>query len=476
MKRKKKREQPTFVRRSILMQHNSNRTLLGLLVMILAVILTGCSDDNGVSSEVQDTEFTYDEEFNTVAVKDYGKGTGTMTWSSDTTWILDGFVFVNEGQTLTIEPGTVIKGRSGQGANASALIIARGGTIMAQGTAEEPIIFTSEFDDLDGSVQIGTRGLWGGVIILGEARINTAAGEGQIEGIPSTEPRGAYGGNNDTDNSGVFTYVSIRYGGTDIGEGNEINGLTMGAVGSETTIHHVEVFFNHDDGFEWFGGTVNTKYLISAFNLDDCFDYDEGFRGMGQYWFSIQAANVGDRAGEHDGGTTPEDGTPYAIPEIRNVTYIGTGAASGVAENLTFMIRDNAGGKYYNSIFTDFADAAIEVEDLESGQDSKQRLDDGDLVFSIISGTAMKLERHWRILHPRSSFRIIWRPIPTASSIRSSAVSAAPTAAAVLIPARTWPVRQPAERRRQPMLTSIMSAITVLLSRVPRSGWTAGQL
>ncbi len=363
------------------MKRNPINILMGFALIVLAVGFIGCSEDS-VSSQVKATEYVYDSEFNTLKVKDYGLGTGSMTWSNDTTYILDGFVFVNSGQTLTIEPGTVIKGKSGQGANASALIVTRGGTIDAAGTANNPIIFTSEFDDLDGSVQIGQRGLWGGVIILGSARINTAAGVGQIEGIPSTEPRGAYGGSDDADNSGTFTYVSIRYGGTDIGEGNEINGLTMGAVGSGTTIHHVEVFYNNDDGFEWFGGTVNTKYLVSAFNRDDCFDYDEGFRGMGQFWFSIQASDVGDRAGEHDGGTTPEDGTPFAIPELRNVTYIGTGAGSSVAENLTFKIRDNAGGKYYSSIFTDFHDTAIDVEDLESGQDSRQRLADGDLVFS----------------------------------------------------------------------------------------------
>jgi hypothetical protein len=356
-----------------------------MLTLSLVIVFGGCSDDdNGVSSTVRETSFTYDAENVTMTVKDYGLGTGTMTWNSDTTWILDGFVFVNSGQTLTIEPGTVIKGRSGQGANASALIVARGGKIMAAGTATSPIIFTSEFDDVTdpGDIQIGQRGLWGGVILLGEARINTAAGQGQIEGIPSTEPRGAYGGSDDADDSGILRYVSIRYGGTDIGEGNEINGLTMGAVGSGTTIDHIEVFYNNDDGFEWFGGTVNTKYLVSAFNGDDCFDYDEGFRGKGQFWLSIQTGTDGDRAGEHDGGTEPEDGTPYAIPVISNVTYIGSGSASSNSSNMVFKIRDNAGGKYYNSIFTEFGGEGVDVEDLASGEDSRARLEGGDLVLS----------------------------------------------------------------------------------------------
>ena len=197
---------------------------------------------------------------------------GDVTWTANNTYVLDGFVFVEDGETLTIEPGTVIKGKPGQAENSSALIIAQGGKIYANGTPSKPIIFTAEADNLNGNLPLDTRGLWGGVIVLGKAGINTATGVGQIEGIPSTEPRGAYGGNDDTDNSGVIRYVSIRYGGTDIGEGNEINGLTMAGVGSGTRIEYVEVFNNKDDGFEWFGGTVNCKYLVSAFNGDDAFD------------------------------------------------------------------------------------------------------------------------------------------------------------------------------------------------------------
>ncbi|MBE0645343.1 MAG: T9SS type A sorting domain-containing protein, partial [Bacteroidetes bacterium] len=240
----------------------------------------------------------------------------------------------------------------------------------------------AEADQLNGNLPLDTRGLWGGVILLGNARINTATGIGQIEGIPSTEPRGAFGGQDDEDNSGVMRYVSIRYGGTNIGEGNEINGLTFGGVGSGTTIEYIEVVNNADDGYEWFGGTVNTKYLISAFNGDDSFDYDEGFRGKGQFWFALQAEDTGNRAAEQDGGTTPEDGTPFAIPQLYNATYIGSGMSSTNADNdLAMIFRDNAGGKYFNSIFTDFAAHGISVEDLTSGEDSRARLEAGDLLL-----------------------------------------------------------------------------------------------
>ncbi|MEZ4799223.1 MAG: hypothetical protein R2809_05460 [Flavobacteriales bacterium] len=148
---------------------------------------------------------------------------------------------------------------------------------------------------------------------MGSATLNSTPGETQIEGIPETEPRGIYGGSNDTDDSGILRYVSIRHGGTDIGAGNEINGLTLGGVGSGTVIEHIEVFANADDGMEFFGGTARVKWATVAFCGDDSFDYDEGWRGYGQFWFTVQDPadlSGGDRGGEHDGGTDPEDGMP----------------------------------------------------------------------------------------------------------------------------------------------------------------------
>ena len=322
----------------------------------------------------------------TVIVRDADIAPGAnVQWTSNNTYILDGFVFVDSTATLTIEAGTVIKGSPGEGANASALIVARGGKIFARGTASAPIIFTAESDDVNDPDDLtkDDRGLWGGVIVLGNTTINVAGGQEQIEGIPVTEPRGLYGGNNDEDNSGQLSYVSIRHGGSNIGANNEINGLTMGCVGSGTIVDHIEVFANSDDGFEWFGGTVNGKYLVSAFNGDDSFDWDEGFRGKGQFWFAIQDPNVGNSAFECDGGTTPEDGQPYAIPVLSNITAIGSGAAGANAKNTPLLnLRDNSGGKFYNSIFMDGRGFAVNVEDLESGQDSRARLEAGDLVFN----------------------------------------------------------------------------------------------
>ncbi|WP_017730394.1 hypothetical protein [Nafulsella turpanensis] len=316
---------------------------------------------------------------NTIVVESSEEGVGNTTWTSNNIYVLSGLVFVNEGQTLTIEPGTIIKGTAGTGSGASALVVARGGKIMAEGTAEEPIIFTALEDEIQpgevkSTLPLTARGLWGGLMILGNASITTQAGEAGIEGIPVEETRGIYGGTNDADNSGVLRYVSIRHGGTEIGAGNEINGLTLGGVGSGTTVEHVEVISNKDDGFEWFGGTVNTKYLLSAYNGDEGMDYDQGWRGKNQFWFVYQDTE-GDKGGEHDGGSSDcETCEPYSMPVIANATYVGGGA------NTLLVFQDNGAGTYVNSIFANYSEG-IQVEDLESGEDSYNRFVMGELAI-----------------------------------------------------------------------------------------------
>jgi len=312
-------------------------------------------------------------------------------WTADNEYVLNGFVFVDSLCTLTIDAGTVIKGKPGTGENASALIVARGGKIFANGTPTHPIIFTAEADDVNdpNDLPFETRGLWGGVIILGRSRLNSTPGPNggtPIEGIPTTEKRATFGGNDDDDNSGVFRYVSIRYPGTQLSSNNEINGLGLGAVGRGTVIEYVEVFCSADDGFEFWGGTVNLRYLVSMFNDDEAFDYDESYRGKGQFWFALQSSTVGNHFGEHDGGTTPVDGQPYATPNIFNVTYLGSGRTSTNNKQVSgFLFRDNAGGHYTNSIFGDYGYStngkAVTVEDLASGEDSRRRWETGDLTL-----------------------------------------------------------------------------------------------
>ncbi|MCC7263824.1 MAG: T9SS type A sorting domain-containing protein [Candidatus Latescibacteria bacterium] len=320
-----------------------------------------------------------------------------VTWTADNTYILNGFVFVDSSATLTIKPGTVIKGKPGQGANASALIVACGGRIYAEGTATRPIIFTALADDPNNPNDLppDAKGLWGGVILLGRARLNSSPGQDPIEGIPTTEPRGMYGGQNDDDNSGVVRYVAIRYGGTLIGANNEINGFTLGAVGRGTVIDYVEARNIADDGFEFFGGTVQAKHLVSVFCDDDNIDYDVGYRGKLQFVFALQWPAFGNRGGELDGGTTPEDGTPFGVPTVANATFVGSGVSARNAQNdMSLIFRDNGAGKWRNCIFTDFAGKGIDIEDNQAAraagktdaanlvEDSRRRLVTGDLVLA----------------------------------------------------------------------------------------------
>ncbi len=221
--------------------------------------------------------------------------TANTTWTSDKIYILAGRITVVSGVTLTIQPGTIIKGQAGTGANATALLVARGGKIMAEGTAAKPIIFTSIADEIDqediaagnfGSPNLApdVNGLWGGVIVLGKAPISASNTSGdvsevQIEGIPTSDPNGLYGGTDAADNSGVLKYISIRHGGANIGNGNEINGLTLGGVGSGTVIEHIEIVSNQDDGIEWFGGAVNVSNVVVWNAGDDGIDTDQAWTG-----------------------------------------------------------------------------------------------------------------------------------------------------------------------------------------------------
>lgn len=270
--------------------------------------------------------------------------TANTTWTSDKVYQLAGRITVVSGATLTIEPGTVIKGEAGTGANATALLVARGGTLIADGTAQAPIIFTSIADEItpamvaagnfaSPNLEADVNGLWGGVIILGNARISASNSSGdvsevQIEGIPTSDPNGLYGGNDDADNSGIIRYVSIRHGGANIGAGNEINGLTLGGVGSGTTISNIEVVANQDDGIEWFGGTVSVSNVVVWNSGDDAIDTDQSWSGTLDNFVIYTAAG---HSFELDG---PE-GSYSAGHTITNGTVVASDAATGrVCEDL----------------------------------------------------------------------------------------------------------------------------------------------
>lgn len=240
--------------------------------------------------------------------------TQNTTWETGKIYILEGRIEVLSGATLTIQPGVIVKGNAGTGPNATALLIARGGKLMAEGTADSPIIFTSVSDQIlpgetvSPNLSAINNGLWGGLLILGNAPISPAAGTEftQIEGIPISDQNGLYGGTNPADNSGSVKYVSIRHGGANIGEGNEINGLTLGGVGAGTVIENVEVIANQDDGIEVFGGSVNIKNALIWNSYDDAIDTDQGWSGTLENFIVIctpesQTSNYTDNALEIDG-------------------------------------------------------------------------------------------------------------------------------------------------------------------------------
>ena len=309
----------------------------------------------------------------------------SRTFDQDTIYVLDGYVTVDNGDTLTIQAGTVVLAETGSGANASALIVERDGYIIADGTAAEPIIFTSKDDnpnDPNDLLDKETIGLWGGVIMCGDATTNTANnGNEQVEGIPATLPAtvGTFGGTDDTDDSGILRYVSIRHSGAELATNDEIQGLTLAGVGSGTTIEFVESYASDDDGIELFGGTVNLKNVVIAFAEDDALDYDQGYRGKIQNLFVIQSANFGDRTGELDGADSPENGMPFATPTIYNATIIGNQPAGTNNRLLTF--RANGGGKFYNSVFIEQG-RGVDIEykaDANVDESSYDRFVAGDL-------------------------------------------------------------------------------------------------
>jgi len=288
------------------------------LSAILVFMFTGCMSSDDAPIIVAPVED------NVLSVS--GEISESTTWTNNNIYVLNQKVVVSSGVVLTIQAGTIIKGTEGTGSLASALIVAKGGKLNAVGTSTSPIIFTSINDNIAIGQTAGTNlnetnsGLWGGLIVLGDAPCSFSGDVEtlQIEGIPADDTFGLYGGNNPTDNSGVYQYISIRHGGALIGEGNEINGLTLGGVGSGTVIENIEVVGNVDDGIEFFGGTVNASNLLVWAQGDDALDIDQAYSGTINNAVVVLGTNS-DHAFEIDG---PE-GSATGSFSLKNVTIIG---------------------------------------------------------------------------------------------------------------------------------------------------------
>ena len=349
------------------------KTFYYLVVLIfISNFAASCGNDN-------DSPLIIDEEVPVTVVTKAGIIKVNETWTADKIYILAGKVVVDDGITLTIEAGTIVKGAEGQGSLASALVIDQGGKLNAAGTSANPIIFTSVLDNIQIGQKAGTNlsiadiGLWGGVIVLGKAPISVSGDVAtkQIEGIPATDTFGQFGGTIATDNSGVFKYISIRHGGITIGADNEINGLTLGGVGSGTTVDHIEIVANQDDAIEIFGGSVNVTNILIWAQGDDALDFDEGWSGSIKNALVIMGAGS-DSAMEFDGPAG--SAATEAGYTVENITLKGAGTSSKYAD-----LRDGLIANMKNVLAYGFsADSKVKI----NGADSKTELANGRITFS----------------------------------------------------------------------------------------------
>lgn len=287
--------------------------------------------------------------------------TNNTTWTSGNIYLLQGQIYVKNGATLTIQPGTIIMGD--KATPGSGLFVTQGSQLIAQGTESAPIVFTS-------NQAAGGRaaGDWGGVILMGRAANNQVGGIANIEGIAASADTQFGGGTNpdDTDNSGTLSYVRIEFPGYVYQTDKEINGLTLGSVGSATTLNHIQVSFSNDDAFEWFGGTVNAHHLVSYRNLDDDFDTDFGYRGFVQFGLIVRDPAIADNQAistsegfESDNDATGTSNTPQTSAIFSNITGVGPyrgSTANTIASGYRrgARLRRNTALRIYNSLFMDF--------------------------------------------------------------------------------------------------------------------------
>jgi hypothetical protein len=332
-----------------------------LLVIVAALATISCSKDLGGDVAPINVPST-----TTLS----GNITATTTLTADKEWTLKGYVYVTDGATLIIQPGTVIKSDISE---KGALCIERGAKIQAEGTAAKPIVFTS-------GKAAGERapGDWGGIVILGRAKTNRTS-EPTIEGGIGR----AYGGTDNEDNSGVMKYVRIEYAGIAALPNSEINALTFGAVGSKTVIENVQTIYANDDAFEFFGGTVSPKYLYAYATADDDFDFDFGFTGKLSFCISRRDpafVDTGDAGNgiECDNDGTGSSATPFTRPVLDNMTLIGPNNAAALSNhNLAMRWRRATQFEVTNSTFIGYMKGGFSLESNETAQAYK----DGTSIF-----------------------------------------------------------------------------------------------
>lgn len=297
------------------------------------------------------------------------------TWTSDKAYRLSGLVYVQNGATLTIEPGTFVIGQPGS-QPPSALLVTRSGKIHASGTRTRPIIMTS-------SQPFGQRlpGDWGGLVLLGRAPTNWPTGEGFIEGLPSA-PENAYGGDDPAHNCGTLRYVRVEFAGAEFQPNNEVNGVTWGACGTETVTEYVQTHYGFDDNFEWFAGNNSAKYLVSTYARDDHFDGQIGWTGSLQFGVAVVNADGSNRGIEMDNNENDFTAQPTSHPRFWNLTFVGAGdqQTEGVDEGTgvaAVWLRRGTAGSLRNIIALNWVSNGLEVRD----QATVDRINDGSLTL-----------------------------------------------------------------------------------------------
>ena len=329
---------------------------LGLLAGVLALALAACGGDDDGSGDNGDNGDNGDgpDGGGSAVVTVDQDITADATWTADKTYILATHVFVR-GATLTIEPGTLVKGE-----NDSSLVITTSARLVAEGSASEPILFTSAQPE-------GGRaaGDWGGLVLLGLAPINVAGGSEVIEGFDAGTEGIEYGGDDAAHDCGSLEYVRIEFAGFELSTDNELNALTLGGCGSDTHIDFIQTHLGADDGVEFFGGTASASHLLVTQPDDDGIDWDFGWSGGAQFVVVQQNAVVGNHGFESDNNENDNDATPRSNPTIWNVTLIGSDAEPGEAGKTQggMMLRRGTGGSINNAIIAYFADWAVDVAD-----------------------------------------------------------------------------------------------------------------
>ncbi len=320
---------------------------------------TASGDDDDSTSDDDDDDDDDDDAPVPQTIDVSGEITSDQTWEGQNTYVLKDYVFVKNA-TLTVEAGATVKGGNG-----SALLITNTAKIIAEGTKEKPIVFTSNLRE-------GTRlpGNWGGLVLLGKAPINVSGGTNKIEGFAETQTGTEYGGSDAKHNCGTLKYVRVEFAGFELAKDNELNGVTLGGCGSDTVVDYLQVHKGSDDLLEIFGGTVNVKHVVLSQGQDDALDWDFGWTGKAQYLIAQLDAANSENGVEADSEKDNNDATPRSNPTLYNVTFVGGAANPGEAGKTQsgFLFRRGTAGKIYNAVVQNFGDFAIQVTDARTGE------------------------------------------------------------------------------------------------------------